>query len=45
MAVEKVLLPVATVNGVGRLDVKTHDCGEDLGEEENREAGEKGGRV
>lgn len=43
MAVEEVFVPVGAVGCVGKLGVETHYCGEDLGEEEDGEAGKKGG--
>lgn len=43
MAVEEVLVPVGAVFGVGELDVEAHDCGEELGDEENGEASEEFG--
>ena len=42
MAVEKIFVPVGAVRGVGELGVETHYCGENLGEEEDEEAGEEG---
>lgn len=42
MAVEEVFVPVRAVRGVGDLGVEAHDCGEDLGEKEDCEAGEEG---
>ena len=39
MGVEEVFLPVGAIGRVGGLDVEAHYCGEDLGEEENDEAG------
>ena len=38
MAVEKVLMPMGSVRCVCRLCIKTHDCGEQLSEEKDREA-------
>ena len=39
MAVEEVLVPVGAVFGVCELGVEAHDCGEELGDEEDGEAG------
>ena len=39
VAVEEVFVPVGTVFCVGELDVETHYCGEELGDEEDGEAG------
>ena len=38
MAVEEVFVPVGAVRCVGELDVETHYCGEELGDEEDGEA-------
>ena len=39
MGIEEIFVPVATVVGIDGLDVETHYCREDLGNEENYEAG------
>ena len=43
MAVEKVLVPMGAVGGIGELGVEAHYCGEDLGKEEDKKAREEGG--
>ena len=35
MAVEEVFMPVGTVFGVRELNIKAHDCGEELGDEKD----------
>ena len=39
MAVEEILMPVRAVFSVCQLGVKAHDCGEELGDRKDEEAG------
>ena len=41
MAVEEILMPVRSVDGVSDLGVDAHDCGKYLGKEENAKAGQE----
>ena len=41
VTVEEVLVPVGAVCCVGKLDVEAHDCGEELSDEEDGQAGEE----
>lgn len=42
MAIEKVLVPLRAIDGVGELCVETHNRREQLGEGEDEEASEEG---
>lgn len=43
VAVEEVFVPVRPVDGVGELGIEAHDCGEDLGKQEDGEASNERG--